>query len=119
MDSVVFTIGGNALSKNQAYRRGRGKRLYLTEIARNWKKTVSIQALMNKPQTWRMEGEKDVQLVFYFSNKRHDTGNPMDLMLDAMQKMLYYNDRQVRDIILRKRLDRDSPRTEITVWQVA
>lgn len=61
----------------------------------------------------------DVECVYYLDSRRPDSDGPGKLTRDALEGALYENDRQVRDFVQRKRLDREHPRLDITLRLVS
>jgi Holliday junction resolvase RusA-like endonuclease len=55
-----------------------------------------------------------VEIVIYYSSFRPDVDE--SLILDAMQKRIYRNDRQVRRKVITGYVDADNPRAEIQVY---
>ena len=47
-----------------------------------------------------------------------DSDNLAKLVLDALNKILWKDDRQVPDLTIRRRLDRANPRTEATIYRI-
>lgn len=118
---LVIEIPGQPVSQNAAYQRGRGKRLFMTDVAKDWKDDCRTYALVRRqaqPYVWDVTGTYDVDCWFYFENLLCDGNNPVKLLLDSFEQVLYHKDRQVRDCLGRKRFDRENPRTVVKVYRV-
>jgi Holliday junction resolvase RusA-like endonuclease len=129
-------IPGNPLSQNQSYRVGhpyaKGHRscpmchrpatpgsIIHTEAAKAFMRKVHLLALAARPPGWSLDGIYDLECVYYFDSRRPDGDGPGKLTRDALQKALYDNDRQVRDFMQRRRLDREHPRIDLTLRLVS
>jgi len=55
-------------------------------------------------------------LTYYFKDKRRrDVDNYSKCILDALQTIIYNDDNQIQHLTLSKYIDRENPRTEITI----
>jgi Holliday junction resolvase RusA-like endonuclease len=134
MAALVFTVRGNPLSQNRAFRVARTgrssrapRRMILSDDARTFKALVAEAAARAVHRAWRRDVEVDVEFRLYFDSRRPDADGPVKLALDALQGVklepksrlrvggCIANDRQVRDYAVRKRLDRENPRLEVRV----
>ena len=120
-------LPGNPLSQNRAYHivvispRGRKAHatLALTPEGEAYKTRIFARALEARPRGWAIGGVYDLECVYYFDSRRPDSDGPGKLTRDALEGALYENDRQVRDFVQRKRLDREHPRLDITLRLVS
>jgi Holliday junction resolvase RusA-like endonuclease len=60
-----------------------------------------------------MEGDVSVTITIYYASRRPDLDE--SVILDAMQGLVYLNDRQVKEKHIFWGLDKDRPRAEIIV----
>ena len=56
-----------------------------------------------------------VNVVFYFKDNRKDIDNCLKALLDSITGLIWKDDRQIRELHVVKEIDKDNPRTEITV----
>lgn len=112
---LSFVVPGSPLGQNAVYRRRRGWGMYMTEQGKAWVEKIRAFCRLHLPSEWPLDDGYDVDLTHYFATLRNDGDGPVKLELDALEGILYHNDRQVRDVTARKRLDRQNPRLEITV----
>ncbi len=63
-----------------------------------------------------LQGDLRVDMEVFYASRRSDLD--VSLILDAMQKYIYENDRQVKEQHLYWRLDKDNPRTVIQVTEL-
>lgn len=114
------------VSVNQAYCRakfsasrgaGGGKGLVLTKAGREFKDAVRSHALAAKlRQGWPPpERVREVALTITTFNTRHDADSAVKLTADALQGVIYPNDRVVSRITAQKGSDAGKARVEICV----
>lgn len=141
---VQLTIPGCPYSQNQCYRivtlKLRGQEphssLTMTREGHDYLAAIRVAALRVRPPRWDLGRNVDVEAVYYFDNLRPDVDGPGKLILDALgadhprkgpdgkrrqlfpEGVLVRNDRQVRDFLQRRRLDRERPRLELLVVSI-
>ena len=107
--TISFTIYGEPASKSNG-RRWTGKFLIKSEKALKYgtefKKQCPVLPTL-------MDGDLRVTIKIYYASRRPDL-DP-SLIFDLMQDCIYSNDRQVREQHLYWGLDKERPRSEITV----
>lgn len=65
------------------------------------------------------EGRYSVEVIAYYPDERQgDADRILGLPLDAMQGLIYENDRQVAEVVCRRRIDRNRPRVEVTITRL-
>ena len=64
-----------------------------------------------------MEGDLRVTIKIWYASRRPDLD--ASLIFDLMQDCIYLNDRQVREQHLYWALDKDNPRSEITIEKMS
>ena len=63
-----------------------------------------------------LEGDLSIEIHIWYASRRPDLD--ASLIFDAMQGMIYPNDRRLKQMHLFGHLDRENPRAEITVKQI-
>tara|TARA_R110002020_G_scaffold475191_2_gene709027 strand:+ start:807 stop:1202 length:396 start_codon:yes stop_codon:yes gene_type:complete len=63
-----------------------------------------------------LEGDLAIWITVFYASRRPDLD--VSLILDAAEGFLYKNDRQVREMHLYWRLDRENPRSEIVIKEI-
>jgi len=81
-----------------------------SEKARKYVKSFKEQCPKCDPL---MDGNVSVRIKIYYATRRPDLDE--SVILDAMQDLIYANDRQVKEKHIYWGLDRDNPRSEIKV----
>lgn len=92
-----FIVDGPPVSQ-QARKRGKGNRL------QDWKKTVRQEA----KKYWSSEqkiatGWVMLQITYFYDSDQMDVDNIVKPIQDALKELAYYDDRQVSDLVVRKR----------------
>ena len=60
-----------------------------------------------------LEGDLKIDMTIYYATRRPDLDE--SVVLDAMQDLIYRNDRQIKEKHICWGLDRDNPRGEIEI----
>lgn len=115
---LVFTVPGRPVSWERNGGDGRSGRRHVTTAAqRAEKKRIWLcarQALGAKP--WDRSGEFVVEVRAYYPDRRFgDVDRIPGLDLDALEGLAYEKDRQVCDLVVRRRVDKARPRVEVVV----
>ncbi len=119
MSAVHFVAEGRPISTNATYRRGKGRRLYKTPEATAWWARVQLAAKIAMRRRKSLEGSLAVTLRFYFPNGRSDVDGGIKPVLDAMQGLVYGNDRAVRRLAVDAYVDPERPRVEVEAVEIA
>ena len=92
-----------------------GKRpaIIKSKKARDYVKAFEKQV---KPLTNLLEGDLAVHITIHYASRRPDLDE--SVILDCMERVIYGNDRQVKDKHIFHGLDKDNPRSEIFVWRI-
>lgn len=120
MTALAFTVLGNPQPKERA-RRGKsksGKVVWYTP-----KRTVDYEAAVRNvarlavPRGWPMTAAYSLTVTAWLPDGRHRDGdNILKAVGDALQGVLYDNDRRVVESIARRGgIDRENPRTVVEV----
>lgn len=115
---IAFTVNAKPVSTNASYRRGRGRRLYKTPEAEAFWGHLQAAARRAMRGARPMEGHLSARVQFTFDSERPDLDGPIKPTLDALQGIVYGNDRQIRTLLVERSLDRERPRVEVSVWEV-
>lgn len=110
-----FTIEGEPASKANSRKIvmfGKRPALIKSDKARNYLKMFEAQC---EPLEEMFEGDVGVDITIYYASRRPDLDE--SVILDAMEKKIYKNDRQVKEKNIRWGLDKENPRAEIRVFQ--
>jgi len=142
--AVRIVLPGSPLTQNTIYRiavikpRGAPQHatLMMTPEGRAYLAAVRAAILSVRPLNWNNGWPVDVEAVYYFETLVPDVDGPGKLVLDALGAdrprkdrkgnvhqvfpggVLVHNDRQVRDFLQRRRLDRNQPRLELLVVSI-
>lgn len=97
MTRFEFIVDGPPVSQ-QTRKRGKGNRL------EDWKKTV----LQEAKKYWSSEqkiatGWVMLQITYFYDSDQMDVDNIVKPIQDALKELAYYDDRQVSDLVVRKR----------------
>lgn len=119
--TLSFVVHGKPVGVNQAYGRGKlhvsGKGLYMRSEGRDYKERVRAAAILAvAEQGWL--SPKDAQNVgvsITSWNTKHDVGAPEKLTCDALEGIIYLNDRVVTELHLYKKHDGGERRVDVTV----
>ena len=65
-----------------------------------------------------LEGELKVEITLYMARKGSDTDNRLKPLLDVLEGVVWENDKQVGEIHVVRRLDRENPRSVILIGPV-
>lgn len=110
---MKITLTGDPVSDNKRLMLSRGRFIAGSEYKAcklAWQREVSAQ--------WRfepMEGDVGLDITVYFPNNRKDVSNTLKCILDSVEKVLYNNDRQITELTVHKRFDKQNPRVEIII----
>lgn len=98
------------ISVNKMYR---GRR-FLSKDGKDTKYAISLEILAMgrfEPQ----EGTIALDITFHVSNNRADIDNMLKALLDCMTGTIYKDDSQIVELHCYKKVDKQNPRTEITI----
>ena len=84
-----------------------------SEKARNYVKAFDVQC---KALPELLEGDLAVHITIYYATRRPDLDEAV--ILDCLQDKIYANDRQVKEKHVYHGLDKENPRSEISVWRI-
>ena len=114
---MTITIPGKPQPKQRA-RRGKGGRWYTPKETKAFESSVGAYAWHGVCQQkwWDLDGRFAVELDIYFPDKRRrDIDNVAKSVLDGCNGILWDDDSQVVELVLKRFLDRENPRTVMRV----
>ena len=111
---ISFTILGQPYSKSNSRRIVYGKGRPLVIKSANALAYLKAFRAQCPKLPALLEGDLAVTVRIWYQSRRSDV-DP-SLILDAMQGVIYGNDRQVREINAAGFIDKENPRAEIEVW---
>lgn len=116
MQTII--LKGQPRSTQTCYKyacRGSFPTMYMDKKARDLKEDYKWQA----KQQWKGKLLKDdisIIVELYFGTKRKvDWDNFHKLSMDALEGVVFENDSQIQQAIVRKHYDKENPRIEVTV----
>ena len=114
--SVSFTVQGEPASKANSRQLVtiKGRPAFI-KSAKARRYVIDFQKQCPKLNQM-LEGDLSIEIHIWYSSRRPDLS--ADLIFDAMQGMIYKNDRALKEMHLFWHLDRKNPRSEITVKQI-
>ena len=120
MKKWAATIMGQCRSKANRrvqYKNARTGKMFSAKSPeqRNYKDAAHAQALACRPPHL-LEGPVSFRGSIYYPSNRSDL-DP-SLLFDALEGVVYKNDRQIRHIDLTFRIDKENPRAEIVVEEL-
>lgn len=116
---LTFVVPGPPQPKERA-RKGKGRRWYTPERTRRYeaavRETAQCRVFERHGFNWRTDAEYVVELVAHFPDARaRDLDNVCKSVLDACNEVLWRDDKQVVRVVLERAIDRENPRTEVTI----
>jgi Holliday junction resolvase RusA-like endonuclease len=120
MDRMIhFHVPGNPLPK-QSYRHSKHGG-YTPKRIKDWQQAVSVTAMfaMFDLSLETQQGDLACELVFVRGDRRKvDLDNLSKAVLDAMNGIVYEDDKQIVDLRLRKFYSKESPGLTVKVYPV-
>ncbi len=122
--TIHFSIPTNPISVNSYLKNTQYGRRYMPPKTKEYVEQAQISAkkhlLLNKSSLEQAQLPTSkpltMSLTYYFSDKRRrDIDNYSKCILDALQTIIYNDDNQIQHLTLSKYIDRENPRTEITI----
>jgi Holliday junction resolvase RusA-like endonuclease len=115
---IAFIAPGKPVSTNATYLRGNGRRLYKSDAAVVFATQLQMAARRAMRGAPPLTGSLEVGVTMVFDSERPDIDGPIKPVLDAMQRIVFANDRQVRRLTVERVVDRERPRVEVVVTEV-
>jgi crossover junction endodeoxyribonuclease RusA len=123
MGAIAFYVPGIAVPKERP--RLVNGRVYTPRKTHAWERTVAVyarQCIAASRESWPLVGEPSlaVELVFYLPTaRRTDVDNLAKSVLDGLNGVAYFDDRQISELRVVRRLNTDNPRVFIQVQECA
>ena len=109
-----FNAPGNPVPKQRP--RFAGKRVYTAPKTVAFERLIGDCAIIMRPAGWPQNGKYSVVVEAYFKDaRRRDVDNIAKSVLDGLNGVLWADDHQVAEVTSRKFIDRENPRTVVTV----
>ena len=97
---VEFSVDGKAISTNATYLRSANRRLRKSDEAIAWQTKIKYAARRAMHGKRPLSGSVECSLLIAFPTQRNDIDGPIKGILDALQGIVYANDRQVRRLVV-------------------
>ena len=113
--AVEFEVSGEPASKSNQRRIvmiGKSPRVIKSKKALDYLKGFGIQCPRLNPL---LLDDLELEVEVWFASRRPDLDGAVSLIMDAMQGLVYKNDRQIKVIKAFWNLDRKNPRSYITL----
>lgn len=110
-----FRIPGSPRSWNHAIVRPARGRAHLAKWAKDWKKQIAWSAKRTRPANWNMSGRYVVEIRSWFSTNASDVDGPVKMVLDALNGIAWFDDKQVAHAPPWKEVDPVAPRLEVLI----
>ena len=116
LQEISFTVYGEPASKANSRRliTRKGKPAFI-KSAKALRYVTDFQKQCPKLQHL-LEGDLSITIHVWYASRRPDLD--VSIILDALQNLVYFNDRQCREQHLFWHLDRKNPRAEIVIRQI-
>lgn len=115
---VTLKIPGKPQPKQRA-RRGKGGRFYTPRETRDFERSVAqygLGARMRTGERWSLVASYRVRVECFMPDRRkRDADNVAKAVLDGLNGILWDDDTQVVELTTTKAVDRENPRTVVTV----
>lgn len=113
MQRVTYLVPGCPLPLARARVTEHGT--YTPKRSRDYKQLVAYAALVSRPKDWKSQGRFRVTCAFRTKNNLADIDNLCKMQMDALQGVLFDNDRDVVYLSAHKISGSLSPCAEVTV----
>lgn len=116
---MKLTIRTPYVSTNALYTNSRttGKRI-LTSKARVSKEAIAWEAKAEMKGNRMFTGPIRVELYLYFPTKQRRDLDNVKALIDAMTGVVWKDDSQIYELVIRKYHDKEDPRVEVIVGKV-
>jgi Holliday junction resolvase RusA-like endonuclease len=111
---IRFTIEGVPRPKARA-RRGAGGRWYTPMATRAYEEAVGIAARAPGAREPLRGAVRLCVALWLPDRRRRDVDNCAKSICDALNGIAYGDDSQIEELVVRRRVDHDRPRAEVTV----
>ena len=116
---VKIILSGNPLSTQLIYRsacRGKFPVRYMIKEGKELKELYQSEA-RKQYKGKVMSADCDMEMTLFFKDKRRrDVDNYNKLVLDALEGIVYEDDKQIQKLTVIKNYSKENPRIEINIW---
>ena len=116
---MKIILEGNPLSTSHIYQRGKGKRLFMIQEAKNLKESYSWQAKSQYREKPMIENLAAYIKLYFGDKRRRDEDNYKKLVYDSLQGIIFEDDKQIILAETVKLIDEKKPRVEIDFYKFA
>jgi len=117
---MKIILTGSPLSTQHIYRsacRGKFPTRYMTKQGKDLKEQYQLEA-KNQYKGKVLSGDVEMELVLFFKDKRRrDVDNYNKLVLDALEGIVFEDDKQVQKLTIIKDYSKENPRIELEICQ--
>lgn len=111
---IHVTLRPTPPSTQTIYRHGsRGS--YMTQVGVDTKKMYQMEILAECGKKPTKEPISVIVELYFKDEKRRDVDNFNKLILDAGSGLLWFDDSQIQELVIRKFIDKKNPRVELFV----
>lgn len=112
---IIYGEPASKANSRQLVRIGGKWRIIKSKKARDYVKAVRAQ-IIALPEDEQLCAPIALTAFVYYASERPDLD--ISVLLDALQGLIYRNDRAVREMHLHHRIDRDNPRSELFLQEI-
>jgi len=94
-------------------------RIYMTQDGKDLKEAYQWQLKTQWRQRPIKKGVELILYIYYPDKKRRDADNAMKIVFDALKQIVFEDDSQVMHYSVYKRVDKQNPRVDIDVQELA
>ena len=120
MSTVSFKLYGEPASKSNSRRLvqiGGRPRFIKSQKALNYVKAIQLQANALRLPMFEKGGNLSITMHIFYASRRPDLDE--SVILDALQEIVYHNDRQIKEKHIYWGLDKVEPRCEIELREIS
>lgn len=117
MAAIRFAVPVKPYGVNGTYRIGKG-RMFRSPEAEQYRTALQLGAKRAMRRRPLLTGHVEVRVWFVYPDNRSDIDGAIKGTLDAMNGIVWTDDRQVIRLEVEKRKDPDAPRVEIEIVEV-
>lgn len=109
-EPIIFTLPMPP-SANRYWRRGANGTTYVSDEAQEYKDAVYYQLIRQRP----VDGDMKITMRIYRARKSGDLDNRIKIVLDALNGIIYHDDKQIVEIHAYRHDDAKRPRVEVEI----
>ena len=89
--------------------------VFLSAKGKAYKEDVRCSLFVQSPQLEILQGNLKLSVTLFRPRKTGDIDGPIKALLDSLQGLLYGNDKQIEELHIYRRDDKDRPRVEVSL----